>query len=146
MPMTREEAATICTVYRQGVENPDQTKSRKAWLELWAENSKLIVAYGYGDKPFRGEQHPGKEKIQELIFGKSNILKETKITKEHILIVADEPRAFFWQFHLEIKAKDGAVFDNDLLIKISIDDKKKIKEFLEFGDPRKRGKLIDHLK
>ena len=143
------EARKICTDYQVSVETGDEA----AWRDCWAERGpqlekepQLIVAYGLGDPPppFGTERHSGKAAIAKLIFGARGRLDNPKFTDDHIFLIANEPEAFFWQFHLEIKAKSGPTFDNDLLIKITVVNGK-IGEFLEFGDPRRRGALFRYL-
>lgn len=140
--MQLADAVDICTKYRHGVETGDQA----AWRGCWAEGPQLVVAYGRGNPPppFGDERYSGIGDIANLIFGAKDRLESTRFTAEKFFLIANEPAAFFWQVHLEIKAKDGPTFDNDLLIKVTVVDDK-IKEFLEFGDPRKREALFRYL-
>ena len=138
----RMEALNICTRYRQSVEAGD----RGAFRDLWTDNEpRLVVAYGSENFGFEEERHVGKVDLEELIFGGTDYLENPRLTNERMVMIADGPAAFIWQFHLEIRAKAGDdVFDNDLLVRITTENLK-IKEFLEFGDPRKRGALFRYL-
>lgn len=139
--MDRTEAEDICRRYRESVETGD----RVAFRDLWTDDPRLVVAYGLEISPFEAEKYIGKTAIEGLIFGASHRLENPTFSNDRVFLIADDEAAFFWQFHLEIKIKGGGpVFDNDLLVQMTIEDGK-IKEFLEFGDPRKRGALFRYL-
>lgn len=133
-------AKEVCEHYIQRLRVGD----RPAWLDLWVDDSPhLVVAYGrWGSPPFCSEQYVGKEAVAELIFGSSNKLEAPCFSNGHIFLAKEE--SFFWQFDLQIRTKDGFEYRNHILAKITVVGNK-IKEFVEYGDPRRRGEFFYYL-
>jgi hypothetical protein len=127
----------ICETYQRSVAAGDED----AWLKVWsADLPKLIVA-----SPGGTELHCGIEDVRKLIFGAKEIVGNPTFSDSHIYLTDDSTK-FFWRVHIDFRPKDGATFDNDLLIEMTLDETNgKIKIFREFADHVRRDRLIAYI-
>ena len=146
--MDIETAKFIWSEYRKYLKNDDEEN----WINLWLEDSQftendkpqLVIAYGRGGTPpFLAEKYIGRQKIRDLIFGSKKKLEDPRLSEGEIY-VTDRNNVFFCIFDLTIKTIDGYLYNNHIICKFSIDGNK-IREIVEFCDPRRRNDFFVYL-
>ena len=146
--MTKEEAEKICKAYTTSVScSENVSPDKEAWAKLWVDDKpRLAVVYGKAETPpFEAEEYIGKDCICRLIFGAGEKIKSLAFSNEHIYTLSDDhPSMFFWNFDLTIKLESGSPMCNRIICRITVQNGK-IKEFVEFGDPRRRNELFARL-
>src|SRR4051812_23980271 len=103
-------AEAVWTAYKTLLEAQKYDK----WIELWADDGELVVAYGKAAAPFLEEIHRGKEEIYQLIAGGGNRIKTggVKFSNDKVHETKEES-IFFTIFNLRMETIDASPYTYD---------------------------------
>jgi hypothetical protein len=139
--MKIEAAQRIRDDYKKHLESGNE----KSWLNLWVDDKPRLVSV-YDRKRVKSiltEEYIGKEAIHKLIFGSREKLAKVSFSEELLDTTCED--TFFWTFLLKIDTKDGYQYENYMICRIAVEGDK-VRELVEFGDPRARNDFFLHLK
>jgi ketosteroid isomerase-like protein len=115
------------------------------WCALWQDTGQFVVQYGEeSDKP---PEKYGKRQavdLRDFMFGKVDRIKDIDVENSAIYQTID-PNVFFVSFDFKAKTKNGHKYENHILVQVTL-EQGKIKELIEYADPRPRGFFLEALR
>ena len=107
------------------------------WLALWINTGLFVVKYGQrpnGSPEEYGERHA--VDLRNFMFGKTDLIKDIDV-ENSVIYQTTDPNVFFVTFEFKAETTNGHNYKNCIVAQVTL-DQGKIKELIEYADPRPR--------